>query len=78
MKIIYLSVFTGKKLSRSFSEKEIVVGEEALRNESKVVKRRLGLWVKFSIIVARHPTDLRREKKNDRTMEEASWSQDFC
>lgn len=33
MKIIYLPVFTGKTLSRSFSEKEIVVGEEALRNE---------------------------------------------
>lgn len=44
MKIVCLSFLTGKKLSRSFSEKETVVGEEALRNESKVVKRRLGLW----------------------------------
>lgn len=44
MKIICLSVLTGKKLSRSFSEKEIVVGEEALKNDSKVLKRRLGLW----------------------------------
>lgn len=44
MKIVCLSFLTGKKLPRSFSEKETVVGEEALRNESKVVKRRLGLW----------------------------------
>jgi len=58
MIIIYLSVFTGKKLSSSFSEKEIVVAEEALRNGSKVVKKSLGLWVKISIIVARHLTEL--------------------
>lgn len=44
MTIVCLSFLTGKKLPRSFSEKETVVGEEALRNESKVVKRRLGLW----------------------------------
>lgn len=43
MKIVCLSFLTGKKLSKSFSEKETVVGEEALRNESKVMKRRLGL-----------------------------------
>lgn len=45
----HLSVCTGKKLLRSFSEKEIVVGEEALRNKSKVLKRRLGLWWRFQL-----------------------------
>ena len=78
MKIIYLSVFTGKKLSGSFSEKKIVVGEEALRNEPKVVKRRLGLWLKISIIVARHLTELRGEKKITLLWRKSAWSQDFC
>lgn len=45
----HLSVRTGKKLLRSFSEKEIVVAEEALRNKSKVLKRRLGLWWRFQL-----------------------------
>lgn len=38
IKLIIYRFFTGKKLSRSFSEKEIAVGQEALRNESKVVR----------------------------------------
>lgn len=57
MKMKIISIFTGKKLSRYILYK-IVVGE-GLRNESKLAKRRLGLRVQISIIVARHFAELR-------------------
>lgn len=74
---IFIS-FTGKKLLRSFSEKEILVGGKALKNKSKVMKMKLGLRVRISIIEASHATELGEETRMTVPRRKSPWSQDFC